>query len=390
MLDSILSIFGIGKRVAVENIGETPAVAANDHLERMEEDAPVSAVKQGSLVAAETNNGADMDIVQDTPLEPDALYGSGTIVSRGKADASPATKMNTNETRVVAEPQKPSKDSRIVIKEIPVATKQESASQTAVARDGQQRIPPPSSPSVSATNTSISTPSETSSIDDCVSTSVPLQERKAASTMDEKNISSSTAENRASALVDDMKGSARNNPITPFAGLALPAAETTAAAEAASAPSPPVPTKCYKCHKRRPEGCSKSACFACCDDLRCVPHKRTRDQALLKTQILQGTTPIQLRAAEIRSRRIPDKRRFVKEPGFLYTGDTIMIWNVREFLSNSKWKDDAIRKCLRRMERSKVGKKLTAQKRLGNSRRRFRRFIQRRLEENMAKEPSVA
>jgi hypothetical protein len=146
-------------------------------------------------------------------------------------------------------------------------------------------------------------------------------------------------------------------------------------------PTPPS-SKCSKCQKRKgAEGCHQTACLACCDDLTCVPHKRPREYAAWKAQVLQGSTLIQQRAAELRSRRIPDKRRFVKEPGFVYTGDTIVIWNVREYLANPKWRDDAIRKCSRRLERNDCGK-LAVTKRLGNSRERFRQFIEKRMQES--------
>ena len=146
--------------------------------------------------------------------------------------------------------------------------------------------------------------------------------------------------------------------------------------------TPRTQSKCSLCQKRKAaEGCINQSCLSCCKDNNCPPHKRAREQAAWKAQVLDRTTPVQLRAAGLRARRIIDRKGFLKEPGFVYTGDTIVIWNIREYLANSKWKDDAIRKSLRRHERNEFQAAKT--KRLGNSRKRFRLIIEQWLQESM-------
>ena len=141
-------------------------------------------------------------------------------------------------------------------------------------------------------------------------------------------------------------------------------------------------SRCTKCQKRKAaEGCHEAACLACCEDMTCVPHKRPREQALFRAQVLEASTDIQRRAADLRARKIPDKRRFVREPSLAYTGDTIVIWNVREYLANPKWRDDAVRKSLRRQERSE-STQAKSRTGLGSSRKRFRAFLQQKLDES--------
>jgi hypothetical protein len=157
--------------------------------------------------------------------------------------------------------------------------------------------------------------------------------------------------------------------------LSSPSAESPTASSVHNA-SPS--TKCSQCNKRKSaEGCDMGACLACCTNLACLPHKRGREVAAWKLQVLAGTTPVQLLAADLRRRRIPLKQRFVREPGFVYTGDTIVIWNIREYLANPKWKEEAIRKTLRRQARDQG---LPKTRRLGNSKKRFRRFLRTWLE----------
>jgi hypothetical protein len=74
-------------------------------------------------------------------------------------------------------------------------------------------------------------------------------------------------------------------------------------------------------------------CFKCCTDISCSSHKQQRERATWKTQVLNGTTDIQLAAKEKRRKRLP-KGRF-KEPGFVYLGDTVVIWDIRQCLLTS-------------------------------------------------------
>eukprot|EP00545_Synedropsis_sp_CCMP1620_P004386 CAMPEP_0119014942 /NCGR_PEP_ID=MMETSP1176-20130426/10472_1 /TAXON_ID=265551 /ORGANISM="Synedropsis recta cf, Strain CCMP1620" /LENGTH=90 /DNA_ID=CAMNT_0006968193 /DNA_START=377 /DNA_END=649 /DNA_ORIENTATION=- len=59
-----------------------------------------------------------------------------------------------------------------------------------------------------------------------------------------------------------------------------------------------------------------------------------------------------------------------REPGFVYSQQTIKIWDVREFMANPKWKEDAIRKSEKRRARL-----TTAKTPLKISRKRFRTFM---------------
>lgn len=137
-------------------------------------------------------------------------------------------------------------------------------------------------------------------------------------------------------------------------------------------------TKCIVCSKRvAREGCTMTACLQCCTDDSCESHRKPKANALWKAQVLEGTTDTQLLVKQIRSRAVC-KGRF-REKGFRYQGDTIVIWDLRQYMRNQKWRDDAIRKSARRNAREEcdglVGKR-TFRKPLGNSRKRFHRLIE--------------
>lgn len=55
-----------------------------------------------------------------------------------------------------------------------------------------------------------------------------------------------------------------------------------------------------------------------------------------------------------KSQRGLPRNVFIKfrEPGFVYLGDTVVIWNIHEYLANPKWKEDALRKSMKRKERN--------------------------------------
>jgi hypothetical protein len=103
----------------------------------------------------------------------------------------------------------------------------------------------------------------------------------------------------------------------------------------------------------------------------CEVHKEQREQNEWKGQILAGRTWIQ---EDARSKRkmLLSQRRF-REPGFVYMGDTVVIWNLREYMANPKWREDALRKANKRkareMESGEVKPRLT------NSRKRFHRIV---------------
>lgn len=147
-------------------------------------------------------------------------------------------------------------------------------------------------------------------------------------------------------------------------------------------------SKCSKCNKRiAREGCTQLACIQCCDDLvGCEIHKKPRAHAIWKEKILNGTTDVQRMAAAKRNMRIP-AGRFFREPGFVYQGDTVVIWDVRAYARNPKRREEAIRKSLRRRSSSSISSvaKTDQQQqrqgeghvvpRLRNSRKRFRQIF---------------
>jgi hypothetical protein len=125
-------------------------------------------------------------------------------------------------------------------------------------------------------------------------------------------------------------------------------------------------------------GCTESACISCCEDAECEAHKEARQQTLWNKQILSGTTWIHQRGKDKRAKLLP-KGRF-REPGFTYLGDTVVVWNVREYLANPKWKEDALRKANKRTARaaeSSIGKPT------GTSRKRFRRLVEDRYQTSL-------
>ena len=141
--------------------------------------------------------------------------------------------------------------------------------------------------------------------------------------------------------------------------------------------------KCVKCHKRvAREGCTQTACLNCCDDVEgCETHRKPRAQALMKEQILAGTTEVQRLAAAKRRMRIPDTGRFFREPGFVYQGDTVVIWDLRAYADHPKWRDEAVRKAMRRQkarQHHRLEGSAVVQNPLRNSRKRFHRIVQER------------
>lgn len=65
-----------------------------------------------------------------------------------------------------------------------------------------------------------------------------------------------------------------------------------------------------------------------------------------KENVLAGTSDLQKRAALLRKRRLSPGT--FREPLFLYVGDSIVLWSLREYIKNPKWKEEAIRKSKRR------------------------------------------
>ena len=120
-----------------------------------------------------------------------------------------------------------------------------------------------------------------------------------------------------------------------------------------------VSLKCGLCGKNKSrKGCTKNLCIKCCSDDSCLVHKEQRQQAKFREQVMSGTTPIQLEAKEKRSKVVnptstvaKHKHAFLfREKGFGYLGDTVIVWRLKEYLNNSKWKEDALRKSSKRKQ----------------------------------------
>lgn len=160
-----------------------------------------------------------------------------------------------------------------------------------------------------------------------------------------------------------------------------------AAAQTATTPVTAVATatKCSVCNKRPSvKECSMTACTQCCKDEACERHKRLREQASWKERVIAGTTIIQVHAKEKRSKLLKPGR--FREPGFVYQGDSVVLWSLRMYMSNPKWRDDALRKSNRRRARTTdamavedVARKISSRRR-GNRQRRFRQFFNKKFE----------
>jgi hypothetical protein len=138
--------------------------------------------------------------------------------------------------------------------------------------------------------------------------------------------------------------------------------------------------KCTQCSKRfAVKGCAQTACTQCCCDETCEKHKRLREQAEWKEQVISGTTWVQSEARMKRSKLLKHGR--FREPGFVYQGDTVIIWSLRDYVSNPKWREDALRKSNRRrarttdaIEATDLTEKLSKPRR--NRRKRFHRMME--------------
>jgi hypothetical protein len=88
---------------------------------------------------------------------------------------------------------------------------------------------------------------------------------------------------------------------------------------------------------------------------------------------------VQLEAAAKRKLqlRAPSKGKFFfREPGFKYQGDTVVIWDVRAYAQNPRWKEDAIRKAVRRQKATNNHKDWEILPPLRNSRKRFHHLVE--------------
>jgi hypothetical protein len=64
--------------------------------------------------------------------------------------------------------------------------------------------------------------------------------------------------------------------------------------------------------------------------------------------IIQGQHPLQIKAKNQIASTI--KPGLYHEPAFRYLGETLLIWDIRQYVQNPKWRDEAIRKSRRYVE----------------------------------------
>lgn len=63
--------------------------------------------------------------------------------------------------------------------------------------------------------------------------------------------------------------------------------------------------------------------------------------------MLSGTTPLQIKVKELkRNKHIPMGR--FREVDFSYLGDTVVVWDIKQYFSRPSWREDAIRKSTKR------------------------------------------
>jgi hypothetical protein len=91
------------------------------------------------------------------------------------------------------------------------------------------------------------------------------------------------------------------------------------------------------------------ACFTCCDDEHCSTHAEVREQQQYRELVLAGQAPTQILAREKRAKAIPPGSSH--EPGFSYLGDTVVVWDLHQYMANPVWREDALRKTKKRKAR---------------------------------------
>ena len=108
----------------------------------------------------------------------------------------------------------------------------------------------------------------------------------------------------------------------------------------------------YYIYKHSSKDCIKQACVKCCNISTCQPHILAKLENQRKQSILDGTDSITTAANLKRSSKVKDNGSFV-EGNIHYFGDTVVLWNVIDFMNNGKWIDDAVRRCVKNRQRFK-------------------------------------
>jgi len=101
--------------------------------------------------------------------------------------------------------------------------------------------------------------------------------------------------------------------------------------------------KCKVCKKRLGRrNCLHQACVKCCTSPTCEPHREARSVLKKKESILDGTDWITRTAAKKRSSKVA--RGVFFDSDIQYFGETVVIWDVNEFMEVPKWREDAMRR----------------------------------------------
>ena len=159
--------------------------------------------------------------------------------------------------------------------------------------------------------------------------------------------------------------------------------DTTLATTLEMTKSSPQKLNCSQCKTRRAtRDCTQTRCFNCCDpSIHCEKHQIVRQRNKEKQDILAGTHEIQRIAKELRNKKLT-KGRF-REKGFVYTGDTVVIWNVYEYNQNPKWREDAIRRSIRRKARDPFLGHSNRSKTKQSKPKRFRQWMDQSLQKHI-------
>ncbi|MEM1010237.1 MAG: hypothetical protein AAGJ35_14680 [Myxococcota bacterium] len=110
------------------------------------------------------------------------------------------------------------------------------------------------------------------------------------------------------------------------------------------------------------------------------PEKK-KDRDAFREAVLEGSTGIQQRAAQLRSQKT--RPGAFREPNILYMNQTIEIWNLQRYLANPKLKEEAMRRSEKRRARETFQRK-----RLKPSRKRFRAIVEAKYQKGLAKNAS--
>jgi hypothetical protein len=121
--------------------------------------------------------------------------------------------------------------------------------------------------------------------------------------------------------------------------------------------------------------CLIGACVQCCNDPTCAPHSEAREQLKRKKAILDGTNVITELAKKKRASKVTPG--LFHDTSIEYFGETAVLWNVGEFLENTKLREDAMRRCRRKT--ATVQSKRESENKVGGGRAKRFKYIHEQL-----------